>query len=156
MQALGSNCGAHVVALEYPGYGCSTTGGTPSAYSLNRDVEIVFNFITLPLGACWPPERVIVFGRSIGTGPATWLAARQALGRCVLVSPYTSMRGMVAAIAGSRLSWAISNRFKSIEEVQHADFPDLLVFHGTHDELIPFEHGEALVRAATDKKSLAE
>ena len=156
MQALGHNCGAHVVAVEYPGYGCSTTGGTPSEHSLNRDVEIAFNFITSPLGAHWPPERVIVFGRSIGTGPATWLAARRALGGCVLVSPYTSMRGMVAAIAGSHLSWAISDRFKSTEEVQCANFPDLLVFHGTDDKLIPFEHGKAVVHAATDNGSLAE
>jgi len=144
MKELGFRCNAHVVAVEYPGYGISNTGGEASEFSVKRDVEIVFRFITSPVGADWPAERVVAFGRSIGTGPAAWLAGQYLLGACVLVSPYTSIRGMVAAVASEKLAWVISDRFTSIEEVKKSGFPNLLVYHGTRDEVIPFEHGDQI------------
>lgn len=126
--------------LEYPGYGISNTGGTPSENSVARDAEIVFDFITTELG--WDASAVIPFGRSIGTGPASRLAASRPAGGCVLVSPYTSIRGMVGALVSEYLTWLVSDRFVTVEEVAMPGYPDLLIFHGTHDELIPFSQGE--------------
>jgi acetyl esterase/lipase len=113
----------------------------------------VIKFLTSGVGANWPAERIVVVGRSIGTGLAAWLAAQYSLGGCVLISPYTSMRGMVEAIAEAQglpkgLAWVISNRLNSMEEVSQPGFPDLLIFHGTRDELIPFAHAEQLMAAA--------
>jgi len=49
----------------------------------------------------YEPSHILVMGRSIGTGPATWLAANKTVGALVLVSGFTSLRGVVKHIAGS-------------------------------------------------------
>ena len=40
-------------------------------------------------------------GRSIGSGPATWLAAHETIRSLILVSPFTSIRAVVKHVAGS-------------------------------------------------------
>lgn len=147
---LRRSCNSHVIAVEYPGYGISDDGGQTSEYAVVRDTQTVFDFITAPQaegGLGWSPQMVIPFGRSIGTGPASRLAASRPVRGCVLVSPYTSIRGMVGALVSPALAWLVSDRFVTIEEVRKPGYPDLLVFHGTDDDLIPFSQGEAVVEA---------
>jgi pimeloyl-ACP methyl ester carboxylesterase len=67
----------HVLAVEYPGYGANSRHGPPA----NEDTVVgaarsALRFIGAALGV--PPARTILFGRSIGTGPATLLAAELA------------------------------------------------------------------------------
>lgn len=57
----------HVLAVEYPGYGAYA--GSPSAEQLIEDAEDVFLFLVELMEI--RPKNVFVFGRSIGTGPAT-------------------------------------------------------------------------------------
>lgn len=59
------------MAVEYPGYGIYD--GSPDAYTIQKDAEIVYNYLTQILGI--PESSIILFGRSIGTGPATFLAS---------------------------------------------------------------------------------
>ena len=59
---------------------------------------------------------------------------------------------MVKAIAGPALAWVVSDRLKSIQEVAQPGFPPLLVFHGTQDKLIPYEHAEELVAATSARR----
>lgn len=62
----------HVMSVEYPGYGAYV--GTPSAEALINDIENLFSYITTNLQ--WNSKNIIAFGRSIGSGPATHIAAK--------------------------------------------------------------------------------
>lgn len=38
------------------------------------------------------PKNIIIMGRSIGTGPATYLASKREVGLLVLISPFSSIK----------------------------------------------------------------
>jgi hypothetical protein len=82
----------HVLAVEYPGYGLYE-GEHPNADKIIKDADIVYNFITKSL--FWKEEDIIVCGRSIGSGPACYLSSTYRPACLVLISPHTSIRGIV-------------------------------------------------------------
>ena len=84
-------------------------------------------------------ENIILFGRSIGTGPAVYAAGRRPVGGLILMSPYTSIRAVVKHIVGSVLQYAVAERFMNVNEISKVECPTLFV-HGKLDELIPYQH----------------
>lgn len=98
----------HVLAMEYPGYGIYP--GTPSAKTILEDSNTVFDYIVEQLN--WRSKDIILFGRSLGTGPATELAASKEPGALLLMSAYTSIRGVVKNISGYFTQYLIAERFK--------------------------------------------
>ena len=82
----------HVLAVEYPGYGIYE-GETASAEKIVQDADIVYNFLTKTL--MWKEQDIIVCGRSIGSGPACYLSSHYKPASLVLISPHTSIRGIV-------------------------------------------------------------
>lgn len=75
--------------------------GAPSDNQILADAEAVFDYLTLKLKHS--PKNIIIFGRSIGSGPASWLASRKNIGALVLMSAFTSIRAVVRDLAGK---WA--------------------------------------------------
>ena len=65
----------------------------PTADKIIRDSDIVYKFLTETIN--WKESDIIVCGRSIGSGPACYLASTYKPACLVLVSPHTSIRGIV-------------------------------------------------------------
>lgn len=82
----------HVIAVEYPGYGVYD-GESATAEKIIEDAETVLIFIKNELK--WKESDIIICGRSIGSGPACYLAANYKPAALVLISPHTSIRGVV-------------------------------------------------------------
>lgn len=139
---------AHVVAMEYPGYG--VRGGTASEGAINEDALCVLQFL-LDRGVC--ASQILVFGHSIGSGPAVELAQRMSTPAAglVLQSPYTSIRGV--ARAHSSLGVLAPAIWDSASNIARARCP-VLVVHGTADEIIPHAHGQKLYELAQHPKRL--
>jgi len=64
--------GCHIIAVEYPGYGIYP--GWPNEDTVCETAEQVYNWVVSPYGMAWPPEQIIIMGRSIGSGPAVHLS----------------------------------------------------------------------------------
>lgn len=64
--------GAHYMIVEYPMFGMAQ--GQPSEVLVNALAEQVYRFVVDTLRV--PPCRIVLVGRSIGTGPACYLASR--------------------------------------------------------------------------------
>ena len=133
MDHLRSTMMLHVMAVEYPGYGIYA--GKPTAKQVIEDSVSIFDYLTEVLKV--NPRNIIVFGRSIGSGPATWLAAKRKPGVLLLMSAYTSIRAVVKSIAGSLLMYLVKERFKNIELMPEVTCPSFLV-HGQKDTLIHY------------------
>ena len=82
----------HVIAVEYPGYGVYVND-SPSAEKIIADSEIVYKFILEKLR--WKESDIIICGRSIGSGPACYISSKYKPASLVLISPHTSIRGIV-------------------------------------------------------------
>ena len=74
------------------------------------------------------PKDVIVLGRSLGSGPATYLASEHQLGALILMSPYTSIR-CVAATKVSILSYLLPDQFNNLARIDKVSCPVFIV-HG--------------------------
>jgi hypothetical protein len=78
--------GFAVFAYDYQGYG--TSQGKPSEYNTYRDIDAAYNYLTQQLGVS--AKQIILYGRSVGGGPAIDLASRQKVGGLVVESSFVS------------------------------------------------------------------
>src|SRR4029077_17108548 len=78
--------GFSIFAYDYEGYG--TSEGKPSEAALYEDEAAAYEYLAVNLNT--PPDRIIIFGRSVGTGPATYIAAKRPSAGLILQSPFVS------------------------------------------------------------------
>jgi abhydrolase domain-containing protein 17 len=135
--------GFAVLAFDYRGYGLST-GGPASAAGATSDMEAVYHHAVNTLKI--PPSRLVLYGRSVGSGPATDLAARVPIGGLVLESAFVSAFRVL-----TKVSLLPFDRFHNLRHIRRVRAP-ILVIHGTVDEVIPVSHGRRLYEAAGEPK----
>jgi fermentation-respiration switch protein FrsA (DUF1100 family) len=135
--------GFAVLAFDYRGYGAST-GGPTTASAATRDMEAVYRHAVHTLGV--PASRLVLYGRSVGSGPATDLAARLPIGGLVLESAFTSTFRVV-----TRVPLLPFDRFPNLHHLRRVRVP-VLVIHGTDDEVVPVSHGRRLFSVAAEPK----
>jgi len=138
-----------VIALEYRGYGIYS--GSASACEIIKDAHNLYDYLTAVVG--WKENNIILFGRSIGTGPAVHLAGTREPGSLLLMSAYTSIRAIVNALAGNVAKYFIAERFRNIDFMQYVSCPCFLV-HGQRDNLIPYAQSQQLHSACKGPSSL--
>ncbi|MCP5102628.1 MAG: alpha/beta hydrolase [bacterium] len=148
--AVFDRLGLNVFIFDYRGYGRSR--GKPSEEGTYRDVEAAWRFLTEEEKIS--PERVILFGRSLGGGVAAYLAAG-AGGKAkalILESTFTSIPDLAAKMYPifpvrllSRVDYNTLGRLAGIHM-------PVLVVHSPGDEIIPFSHGKALFEAANESR----
>ena len=132
--------------LDYRGYGKST-GRVESEQQLHDDVKAAW----MQIAPQYAGRKVVVYGRSLGTGLAAKLAGDIQPDLTVLVSPYSSLQAM----GDEQYPWlpGFINRYPMrSDQWLNAISRPVLIVHGDHDTLIPIAHGEALhkLRAATE------
>jgi uncharacterized protein len=142
--------GLGVLLVEYRGYGASI-GAEPSEQGLYLDAEAALGMLTSRgIG----PDRVILWGTSLGTGVAAEMARRGRGGRLVLVTPYTSIPDLVTDVAPFVPARALlADHFDTSEKAGKIHIPTLII-HGDADEIVPFWMGEHLARTIRDARLL--
>lgn len=135
--------GFAVLAWDYPGYG--TSDGRPSETAILRIAEQIWQDIPASYG--FPPERILLYGRSLGGGPATWLAGRQPAAGLILEGTFTSTFRVMTRVR--LLPWDVFDNLGRIGRVQCP----VLLLHGTDDRVVPFHHSQQLLAAAQSPKS---
>lgn len=138
----------HILAVEYPGYGVYS--GRANSETILNDSECVYNFTT-SLG--YKAEDIIVFGRSIGSGPATYLAKNRKICCLMLMSPYTSIKEAAKDIAGKLGEKLVKERFENIRNMPYITCPTFFV-HGIKDTVIPYIHSQKLHELCKGPSSL--
>ena len=132
--------GYDVFMLDYRGYGKS--GGTISNQAqLLADVDTVYRQL-LPE---YPESCTVVLGYSLGTGPASWLAARHHPKLLILQAPYFSMRDMAAHNFPWVPGFVLRYPMPTNELLGQVRCP-VVLFHGDHDAVIPFAGSVRLQR----------
>jgi len=140
--------GMGVLAIEYRGYAGST--GRPSERGLKLDGEATY---AAAIASGVKPERIVVFGESLGSGVAVALAAHHNVGALVLDSPFSSIADVAAAAY-----WFVPVRallrdpFHNDLIITQVSAPTLMV-HGTKDPVVPIRFGEKLFALANPPKT---
>lgn len=144
LRALGLN----LLAFDYRGYGESE--GVPTESGLYRDADAAYGFLRDSLGV--GPERIVIFGHSLGSAVAVDLAARAAAAGLVLDGALTSVTERGQEIYPFiPVRWIAASRYASIEKIGGLRLPKLFL-HAEGDEVIPIAHGRRLFEAAPPPK----
>lgn len=127
----------NVFAYDYTGYGMST--GEPNEQAFYADIEAAFKYLRDIIGIPW--QEVVLYGRSIGSGPCVYLSSKTAVRAMVLQSPVSS----VYRVAMSTSITLPGDMFPNVDRIKDVACPVYIV-HGTKDEIVPAAHSEELVR----------
>jgi len=132
----------NTIAYEYPGYGISP--GDPSGDACKHDHEIIVAFLWKILGVA--TNKIIFFGRSIGTGIASYVCRNtekvSPVGALILQSPYISIREIAVHHVGT-VGYLAPNPLDNITTIKELLAPVIFI-HGERDNLILAEHSRVL------------
>ena len=122
-----------VAAFNYRGYGLSE--GRPGETALVADALVIHDHLAQREDI--DPGRIVVLGRSLGSGVAVQLAAVRPLRAVMLVSPYDSLRSLARKqYPFIPVSLLLEHPFDSLAHAPGIETP-LLVVAGERDRLIP-------------------
>jgi len=139
--------GWDVVIMDFRTYGKST--GELSQENLYKDAELFYNY-TLDH---YPEDKIVVYGRSLGTGIATNIAAKRNPQKMILETPYWSILSM----AKVHYPWLVYDflvkyPMHSHKFIQEVNCP-IHILHGTADKVVPYEQGKKLYESIKKKKA---
>jgi pimeloyl-ACP methyl ester carboxylesterase len=126
-----------IYLMHYRGYGGST--GKPTEAALFSDAVALFDKVHAE------HPSILVVGRSLGSGVATYLASVRPASRLVLVTPYDSL----AAVAAQHypffpVRWMMLDKFESWRYAERVTAPTLILA-AQSDEVIPAARTQALL-----------
>ena len=140
--------GLATLIIDYRGYGEST--GKPSEQGTYRDAEAAWDYLTGTRGVA--PERIVVFGRSLGGAVAAWLASRERPAGLIIESTFSSGVDMARALYPYLPARLITRlRYPVTDYVRDLQCP-LLVVHSREDEIVPYDMGRAIFDAAPEPR----
>ncbi|HXB11476.1 MAG TPA: alpha/beta hydrolase, partial [Bacteroidia bacterium] len=149
-ELLPLNC--NLLIIDYRGYGKST--GVFSEKGFYLDAEAAYNYL---LANGYTADKIIPFGRSLGTGVAVNLALEKPVKALILESPYMSITKLANQQFPYLFPWLLLKyTFDSYGKLSTEKLDvSVLIIHGDNDELIPCEHAKELYAAIKeDKKKL--
>jgi len=139
---------AGFLLIDYPSYGICE--GRPDPRSILENSECALQALleqrSWKLGA----DTLSVLGHSLGGAAALQFAAKHSVRKIVVVSTFTTINDMVRAQIGISLGPLLRHRFdnmtslKAILSQRHV--PEIYIFHGQADEIIPLKMGRALAQ----------
>src|SRR5262249_52693319 len=146
MVGLGKTLGVSVLIFDYPGYGKSE--GRPSETGCYAAGEAAYDWLAQKVA----PQRILLYGGSLGGGVAVELASRKPHRALILLKTFTSLPDV-----GQRqfriipVRWLMRNRFDNLAKIGKCRRP-VFFGHGTTDTVVPYALGQRLYEAANEPK----
>lgn len=148
------NLGFSVFLVSYRGYGLSD-GEFPSEDQMYADAEAAWDYLVKQKGI--DPERIFIYGHSIGGAIAIDLATRHPDAAGLIVeATFTSIFDMARLKYGYRflpMGLIVEQKFDSLKIVGRLNVP-VLYLHGTEDDRVPSEMSRRLYEKTTSAKRL--
>jgi pimeloyl-ACP methyl ester carboxylesterase len=135
--------------VDYRGFGKSS--GRRSETIIYSDLQHIYEWLSRQ----YPEEKIVLYGRSLGSGFATRIAAWNHPGMLVLDCPYYSFLANMQRYNWLflPLKWLLRYQIRTDLFIKEVNCP-LFILHGRKDRLIPYSHSEQLVVASKGKAVL--
>lgn len=125
-------------AIDYHGYGKSD--GEVGEQAMYSDAQLAYNWAIQR----YPKERIIIYGRSLGSGAASHLAAQEDARMLVLETPFNNIAGAFNDRPYTpTMPFEFKYRFPNDKNIQKVKYP-IYIFHGTNDWVVPYQSAQKL------------
>lgn len=119
---------------DYPEYGKST--GKFTEGNVYRQAAEIYRLANTKFDS----NKIIVYGKSLGSGIASWLASKYACRYVILETPYYSMLELLTRYAPIYPAPVLSHfKFPAGDYLKQVNAP-VIIFHGSKDKVIPHSH----------------
>ncbi len=135
--------GTAVLVLDYPGYGGS--GGRATEAALYAAAAAAYDALATRPDV--DPQRIYVYGRSLGSAVATYAAAHRRVAGLILESPFTNAAAMAKHHYRLLPRFLLRLSLDNVANIRRVHCP-ILLFHGDADRLVPTAMGMAVAAAA--------
>lgn len=130
--------GYEVWMVDYPGFGKST-----GLFTEAKVQEIAVEMYKLA-ATKFSKDSIIIYGKSLGTGFASYLASSRPAKMLLLETPYFSIPSMFGCYAPIYPTGRMSNfKIPQNEYIEYVKYP-ITIFHGTDDGVIPYRNAKRL------------
>lgn len=141
-----SNYNYDVLVFDYRGYGKST--GEVTEENIFSDSEFIYSELLKSYGE----NRIILYGRSIGSAPASFLVSKFNPKALILEAPFYNFMELAKKHLPIVPGFLLQFKFENNLYLKKYTGP-IFIIHGTEDEVVPIEHSEKLFKSLTTVKS---
>ena len=138
--------GFSIFAYDYHGYG--TSEGSPSENNTYQDINAAYQYLTEDQKI--PAQQIILYGRSLGSGPAVDLATRVPIAGIILESPLLTAFRVI-----TRIPLLPVDKYRNDKKISKIKRP-IFIMHSKKDETIAFGQGYQLYELANPPKKFWE
>jgi hypothetical protein len=147
-----NSLGLSILIFDYRGYG--TSSGHPSENGTYLDAESAWHYLVDVQKKS--PEKIILFGESLGGAVAAEIASRHTAGGLIIMSSFTSIPELAGRLYPFLPVRLLSKfRYATIDKIGAISCPKLII-HSPDDEIIPFAMGRALYEKAPGPKQFLQ
>jgi len=137
--------------IDYPGYGKCEGKASPKSIRQSADTALKTLFNRYQSIQFSSKAQLNVMGHSLGAAIALDFASRHPCKKIVLLSPFTSLFDMAKEIVGSPFCYALThhldNHLRLTEISKQKHLPNVYLFHGTNDAVVPVSMGKELAES---------
>ena len=124
--------------IDYPGFGKTT--GKRTEKIMDEQAMLMYDMALKQTSS----DSIIIYGKSIGTGVASFIASKRNCKRLILETPYYSIHSLATHYFPMYpVDWMIKYSFPINQYLKEVKSP-VTIFHGTKDEVIPYDHSMRL------------
>ncbi len=138
--------------IDYPGYGASEGVAAIATTRGSAEKAVATLAEQLKISEADLSSRLCALGLSLGAAAALDFAAHKSAQRIILIAPFTTLREVAARLFSKPASYLLienyDNRSRVEELANRAPAPQITIFHGSADTLIPSDMGRQLAASA--------
>jgi fermentation-respiration switch protein FrsA (DUF1100 family) len=146
-----SNIGINIFIIDYRSYGKSE--GRPSEKGFYLDADAAYRYLVNKRRIT--PQQIILYGESLGGAVAIDLAAKAKVKAIIIEGGFSDEGDMARTIYPFMPTFVLSNKFDSLGKIKKVKAAKLFI-HSLDDEIVPFELGYRLYRAAGEPKEFVK
>ncbi len=148
-----ANNGYGLLLAEYRGYGGNS--GRHSEEGFYHDGRAYIKWLRNVKNI--KPEKVIIYGESIGSGIAVQMATEYKVAALILEVPFSSLVDVASNLYPFvPVKYLLKDRYMNIDKIENINNAPLLILYGHKDQVIPFSSAKSLFDKATEPKKLIE
>jgi alpha-beta hydrolase superfamily lysophospholipase len=135
-----------VIVMDYRTYGKST--GKLTEKNLINDAQLFYDRARDLIGE----DKIVVYGRSLGANLATYVAANNNPRELLLEGPFYNLEEAAQnRIPVFPVKYFLRFKFPTNEYITKVACP-IVIFHGTEDDVVPFESGKRLSKKVSPEQ----